>query len=194
MKLGFDPIQSCSSTLHFASVKRIPNREAELFRSFNIVCIATGSDPKRAMSSAYSISVSERPGSTSTPQALEGGEGRECQRVPSHGIRTWGPNQSSIQKLDKKTATKLAAINNLKDQKIETSVRKTVDTMWMFFITVQSTAEVAGDDWLDMTENRRVERPQAIVASCYCLDPLSGGDSVSVRQQSCPDTQTVLAY
>ncbi|KER27743.1 hypothetical protein T265_05297 [Opisthorchis viverrini] len=61
------------STLHFAGVKRIPNREAELLRLFSIVCKATGSDPRRAMSSAYSMSVSGGPGSTSTPQALEAG-------------------------------------------------------------------------------------------------------------------------
>ncbi|KER24737.1 hypothetical protein T265_07687 [Opisthorchis viverrini] len=38
------------------SGQRIPNREAELFRLFSIVCIATGSDPRRPMSSAYSMS------------------------------------------------------------------------------------------------------------------------------------------
>ncbi|KAG5445444.1 hypothetical protein CSKR_103747 [Clonorchis sinensis] len=58
-------------TLHFAGVKRMPNREAELVRLFNILCITTASDPRRAMSSAYSISVSGRPGSASTPQAVE---------------------------------------------------------------------------------------------------------------------------
>ncbi|KER22610.1 hypothetical protein T265_09344 [Opisthorchis viverrini] len=35
-----------------------PNREAELFRLFNIICITTGSGSRRAMSYAYSISVS----------------------------------------------------------------------------------------------------------------------------------------
>ncbi|KAG5447194.1 hypothetical protein CSKR_110979 [Clonorchis sinensis] len=55
------------------SMKFIPNREVELFKLFNIVCITAASDPRRAMSSAYSISVSECPRSISTTQALETG-------------------------------------------------------------------------------------------------------------------------
>ncbi|KAG5452232.1 hypothetical protein CSKR_112521 [Clonorchis sinensis] len=49
-----------SRNLHLTGVKRMPNHAAELFRLFNIACFITGSDPRRAMSSAYSTSVAPR--------------------------------------------------------------------------------------------------------------------------------------
>ncbi|KER25863.1 hypothetical protein T265_06775 [Opisthorchis viverrini] len=67
MRFGFEPTQSCSSTLHSSDVERMPNSKAELCRLFNIVCSTTLSDPRTAILSVYSISVSGRPGSTSTP-------------------------------------------------------------------------------------------------------------------------------
>ncbi|KAG5453676.1 hypothetical protein CSKR_105768 [Clonorchis sinensis] len=54
-RLGFEPTQSCSITLHSSDVKRMLNHEVELFRVFEIVCTHTPSCPKGA-SSAYSIS------------------------------------------------------------------------------------------------------------------------------------------
>ncbi|KER24741.1 hypothetical protein T265_07631 [Opisthorchis viverrini] len=75
------PVTSSAREPHFhRGVKRIPNREAELFRLFSIVSIVTGSDPRRAMSSAYSMSVSGGPRSTSNPQALQAGS---VKRIPN---------------------------------------------------------------------------------------------------------------
>ncbi|GAA52800.1 hypothetical protein CLF_108826 [Clonorchis sinensis] len=51
----------------------MPNRAVELFRLFKIICISEGSEPRRAISSAYSMSARERPGSISTPEVSEAG-------------------------------------------------------------------------------------------------------------------------
>ncbi|GAA48014.1 hypothetical protein CLF_101077 [Clonorchis sinensis] len=66
----------------------MPNRAAKLFRLFKIICISEGSEPRRAISSAYSMSARERPGSILTPEVSE--SGREIS------------NSMSITKLERK--------------------------------------------------------------------------------------------
>ena len=62
-----------AEALRFGGVKRIPNSAAELFRLFKVACISEGSEPRRATSSAYSMSTKGQPGSSSTPQVSETG-------------------------------------------------------------------------------------------------------------------------
>ena len=80
-RFGLDPDQSCSSTLHLTGVKCIPNRAAALVRLFIIIGICGRSDPRKAMSTAYSMSVRQHPGSSSTPQETE--TGREDYKIKS---------------------------------------------------------------------------------------------------------------
>ncbi|GAA54019.1 hypothetical protein CLF_111911 [Clonorchis sinensis] len=51
----------------------MPNRAAELFRLFKVVCISEGYAPRRPISFAYSMSVSEYPGSILTPEVSDAG-------------------------------------------------------------------------------------------------------------------------
>ncbi|KAG5444625.1 hypothetical protein CSKR_100729 [Clonorchis sinensis] len=60
----------------FAGVKHTVKCEAELFRLLNVVCITNTSDPRGAMSFAYSVCRSECPGSISTSWALEPSTGK----------------------------------------------------------------------------------------------------------------------
>ncbi|KAG5444100.1 hypothetical protein CSKR_104210 [Clonorchis sinensis] len=64
-------------------VKHMPNRAAALLKLFELVWIIEGSEPRSAISPAYSMSVREYPSSISTSEVSEEGIKISC------GLREW---------------------------------------------------------------------------------------------------------